>query len=248
MKIHFLGVGEAFDEKEPNTSILIKGQLNILLDCGYSAVANFWKNYPHSSFLDAIYISHTHADHYFGLPSLLLRMSEEKRKKEVKIICQKEDVKRIADSFRLAYRGAVPDKLSFKIKFIPIDKETVLKINLTTLKFAQTSHAVPNLAIRIEEDGKSICYSGDGKFTQESARLFQKTNFLIHEGYLLKGDNPYHGNMIGVIKMATERKVKNLALVHINRQIRKKLAAIKRKLQNKDINLLFPDQGSSFTI
>jgi len=248
MKIHFIGVGEAFDETQSNTSVLVRDKLNILLDCGFLAVKNFWKNYPDSSFLDLIYISHTHADHYFGLAPLFLRMTEEGRKKEIKIICQKEDVQKISDSFKLAYEKIIPDQLSFTVKFLPISRKTILKINSTTFRFARTDHSQSNLAIRIERSGKSVCYSGDGKFTKESEKLYRKTDLLIHEAYLLSEFNPYHGNIADVFNMAVKQKVKNLALVHINRQVRRNLTKIKKQFDSKKINLFFPDQNSTLEV
>jgi len=222
--------------------------LSILLDCGYLAVKSFWVNYPKTSFLDAIYISHTHADHYFGLAPLLLRMKEEKRKREIKIICQKKDIKIISDSFRLAYRGSIPDKLSFKIRFVPINGNKKMKMGSTILKFAKTDHFVTNFAIKIERAGKSVCYSGDGKFTKESEKLYRKSDLLIHDAYLLEKANPYHANMVSVLNMAIEKKVKNLALVHINRQLRKNLTEIKKQFNDKRINLFFPNQNFTFVV
>ena len=47
MEITFLGVGEAFDEEIPNTSMLIRTVIaeepvTVLLDCGYSVAPRFW--------------------------------------------------------------------------------------------------------------------------------------------------------------------------------------------------------------
>ena len=75
MKVIFLGVGEAFDEDVPNNSHLIEtGKTKILLDCGMTATPQVWKYNKDQNFIDSVYISHWHADHYFGLPGLLLRM------------------------------------------------------------------------------------------------------------------------------------------------------------------------------
>ncbi len=84
MKVEFVGVGEAFDETLPNNSQILQwGDSRLLIDCGYSIPHAFWKHHPDSEYLDAIYISHRHADHYFGLPSILVRMAEDGRKKKL---------------------------------------------------------------------------------------------------------------------------------------------------------------------
>ena len=90
MKVIFLGVGEAFDENNPNNShLVLSGKTSLLLDCGFVVPYQLWKYNNDQSFLDGVYITHPHADHYFGLPALLVRMSEEKRTRQFTIICQK---------------------------------------------------------------------------------------------------------------------------------------------------------------
>ncbi len=76
VKIKFIGVGEAFDEDLPNTSILVRArdernESSILLDCGFTAPPSFWKIAKDPDDLDAIWISHFHGDHFFVLPALL---------------------------------------------------------------------------------------------------------------------------------------------------------------------------------
>ena len=82
MRVTFVGVGEAFDENLPNTSILVESAASsILLDCGFSAPRAFWKAADNAEGLDMIHVSHFHADHYFGIPALLARFTQEGRTK-----------------------------------------------------------------------------------------------------------------------------------------------------------------------
>ncbi|HQK64027.1 MAG TPA: MBL fold metallo-hydrolase, partial [Candidatus Staskawiczbacteria bacterium] len=118
MKIVFLGVGEAFDEAQPNnSSIITAGKTRLMLDCGFTAPSQLWKYDADPNLLDGVNISHQHADHFFGLPALLLRMWEGKRTRPFTIICQKE----LKDSFdqfmELAYKG-FKAKFSYPIELI----------------------------------------------------------------------------------------------------------------------------------
>ena len=47
-----------------------------------------WKHLADPNEIDLIYISHGHADHYFGLPALLGRFREESRTKPLMILSQ----------------------------------------------------------------------------------------------------------------------------------------------------------------
>jgi ribonuclease Z len=129
MKIVFLGVGEAFDENFPNNShLVLSGKTNLLLDCGYSAVAQVWKYNNDQNFLDAVYVSHQHADHYFGLPALLVRMWEEKRTKPLAIISQEgfEDV--FLKVMEFSYPGFFA-RFNFKTDFIKAEPGQAIKFD-----------------------------------------------------------------------------------------------------------------------
>ncbi len=139
MKVIFLGVGEAFDENLPNNSHLILSDTKMLLDCGFSSVAQMWKYNDDQEFLDTVYITHGHADHYFGLPSLFDRMCEEKRKKPLTIICQKGLKETIIQVINLGYKNLF-EKLNFDVNFIEVEEGQKIKFNELELEFASTTH------------------------------------------------------------------------------------------------------------
>src|SRR5712692_6482064 len=105
MKVIFLGVGEAFDENLVNNSHIIHSETKLLLDCGYAIPRHLWKHYPDKDFIDAIYLTHAHADHYLGTPILLARMWEDRREKPLKIISQAGICKDLPVIMEYAYRG-----------------------------------------------------------------------------------------------------------------------------------------------
>ena len=91
MEIHFLGVGEACDGRQPNTSILLKTDTeesrgNILLDCGFSTPHRYFSLNPPAEELQVLWISHFHGDHFLGTPLLLLWFWEMKRESPLHIV------------------------------------------------------------------------------------------------------------------------------------------------------------------
>ncbi len=241
MKIIFLGVGEAFDEKIPNNSHLILSKTNILLDCGYSVPRQLWRFNSDQSFLDAIYISHRHADHYFGIPALLVRMWEEKRKNSLTIICQKGLKKIIEELIEYGYQR-FSNKFEFDVDFIEVEDSQTIQFNELKLSFAPTIHSVSNLAIKISDGKNTVCYSGDGTFNERTEKLYKNSDLVIHEAYSFDKKIAGHGCITDLISMAKKNNIRCLALTHLQRELRKKeIDRIKEKISNEKIKIIIPN-------
>jgi len=216
MKITALGVGEAFEEQMHNTSFLIENDCTMLIDCGYSAVRQIWKYNASADFLDIIYISHFHADHYFGLPALLFRMKEDGRKNPLTIISHRGAKSKINTLMKMAYKYSLLS-MGFKINFKEVKHGMQLKVNELELQFARTVHAVPNLAVKVSHNGSSVAFSGDGLFLKTTEPLYRDVDLLINECYYASKSSSVHATLKDVLPMAERNNVKKLLLVHIGR-------------------------------
>ncbi|MEK7664231.1 MAG: ribonuclease Z [Patescibacteria group bacterium] len=244
MKITFLGVGEAFDFENdlPNNShLLISEKTNMLVDCGYSVPKQWFKLGKEANFLDAIYISHKHADHYFGLPILLMRLWEGGRNRPLMIICQKELIDFFKDFSELAYKG-FPAKFKYEINFTGVKSGHVIKLNDLELSFAPTIHSIENLAIKISDGINSYCYSGDGQFTEETERLYKNSDLVIQETYLYDKKVFGHSYITDSIEMAERNNIKCLALTHMQRDFRKNdLPKLRDKIKSDKVKIIIPE-------
>ena len=238
MKVVFLGTGEAFDEHLPNNSQLIIGKKVLLLDCGYAIPHALWKYNANPSFIDAIYITHAHADHYFGLPMIILRMMEEGRKKDLTLFCQKGMKEMIQHVLSLAYRTL--QNVSF-LKIIEVDEGQQVKYNELLFTFAYSTHSTKNLAIRISAKNKVVCYSGDGMFTERSEHLYKNADLVIHESFKIDEELHGHATIKKVIEMAKKNNVKCLALTHIQRKTRwKETKQILKLMKSAQTKIIMP--------
>lgn len=247
MKVTFFGTGEAFDENTPAASILIQSETKLLLDCGYSSPPQIWKYTKDPNFIDAIFISHLHSDHYFGLPPLLKRMVEEKRKKTLTIVCYKGEKKKIIQVLNFGYRG-IQKNSQYPINFIEVKPTQKIKYDELFLSFAPTIHSIPNLAIRVAKGNISISYSGDGLITKKSEDLYIKSHLLVHDGYLFDRQSNAHSNMKQVVDMCQKQKIKKVAFTHIHREEKNRIPAIKKKLTQKGLQIYFPKPGDEITV
>jgi ribonuclease Z len=241
MKIVFLGTGEAFDEELPNSSVLILSKTNLLLDCGYSVPRVLWSFNPDESFLDAIFISHKHADHYFGIPPILVRMKQQKREKPLKIICQDGMKRIIQEIIEYGYQGFLKE-MEFELDFIEVVGGQVIQLNEFELSFAPTIHSVDNLAVRVDNGKNTLCYSGDGMFNQKTEKLYGKSDLLIHEALTLDERLIDHACITDLIEMAKRNSIKCLALIHLQRTLSKKdLKEVRERFSKERANVLIPE-------
>lgn len=254
MKCIFLGVGEAFDETLDNTALLVtdKGG-SLLIDCGFTAASAFWRHAPNHLpdplELDAIYLTHFHGDHYFGLPALLVRMAEEGRSKPLTIIGPKGVERNVSAMQELAYAGTM-SKAPYELKIVRATPEDRLHVAGFVLSFAPNGHLVPCQSIRVDFNGKSLFYSGDGRPTEETAALARGCDLVVHEAFALEGEVPGHGTVDASIDFALNAGAGKLALVHIQRRTRKERKAdILKKLEVvQGVEALLPEPGFALQI
>jgi ribonuclease Z len=219
MRIKFLGVGEAFDQDLPNTSIQVEVQQAgvehcLLLDCGPTVPPQFWKNCPDADRLDAIWISHFHGDHFFGLPALLARFWQMNRTKPLLILSQRGAAQIVTQTIGLAYPSLL-SKLGYDLDFVAVEPGEAVTASGLTWRSALNGHSRRNLAVRIETGGKALFYSGDGAPTAETLALARGAQLAIHEAFRLDTQVPGHATVWNCLDFARRANVSRLALVHV---------------------------------
>jgi len=251
MEIHFLGVGEACDGRQPNTSILLKvdnreNRGRILLDCGFSVPHNYLSLGPPAEELQILWISHFHGDHFLGTPLLLLWFWEMKRKRTLSILGPPGVEAAIRDAMNLAYPNLL-GRLGYSLSFHEIAPGNGLQIAESIWKGEYNEHSQPCLSLRLELYGKTIFYSGDGRPTPMTQSLAMGCDLIIHEAYGLDDTIPGHGSISTCMEFASNAGVRRLVLVHMQRDVRMQAPDAIKNLQEKfpDVETTVPERGSS---
>jgi ribonuclease Z len=254
MHMIFAGVGEAFDEALGNTSLLVLfetegAKRQVLLDCGFTAAHAFWRESPEPLELDAVWVSHFHGDHFFGLPLLLLRFWEEGRKRPFIIIGQTGIKAKVTAALDLAYPRFRP-KLGFEIEFLEASPGKELRLLDLRWSFAENGHSSPCLALRLDHDQGSVFYSGDGGPTDATKALAAECDLIVHEAFGMDELQAGHGSVDLCIDFALGLKAKALALVHMNRNVRRSRAAeVRQRLAGlAPLKALLPEPGDRLDI
>ena len=224
MEVLFVGVGEAFDEALPNTSLLVTAQgrdgvRTLLLDCGFTAPFAYWRLAPDPADLDAVLLTHFHGDHFLGLPALVLRLWEGGRRKPLAVAGPAGVADKVCACLDLAY-PSLRGRLEFSLEFTELAPGRPQDVAGVQVACAAPDHSPPCLALRLDEPGSALFYSGDGRPTAATEKLAAGCDLAVHEAYGLEPDIPGHGTVAGSLAFARRAGVHHLALVHLSRAVR----------------------------
>lgn len=142
-KIHILGCGSALPTLKHNASsqlIEMRGKC-FMVDCGEGAQMQFRRSHIHFSKLNAIFISHMHGDHCFGLMGLLSTLGMLGRTSKLRIYAPKE--------YAILFRQQVEffmQTMEYEMEMIPVDTEkqqVIYEDHSLTVETVPLQHRVP---------------------------------------------------------------------------------------------------------
>lgn len=142
-KIHILGCGSALPTLKHNASsqlIEMRGKC-FMVDCGEGAQMQFRRSHIHFSKLNAIFISHMHGDHCFGLMGLLSTLGMLGRTSKLRIYAPKD--------YEPLFRQQVDffmQTMEYEMEMIPVDTEkqqVIYEDHSLTVETVPLQHRVP---------------------------------------------------------------------------------------------------------
>lgn len=142
-KIHILGCGSALPTLKHNASsqlIEMRGKC-FMVDCGEGAQMQFRRSHIHFSKLNAIFISHMHGDHCFGLMGLLSTLGMLGRTSKLRIYAPKD--------YESLFRQQVEffmQTMEYEMEMIPVDTEkqqVIYEDHSLTVETIPLQHRVP---------------------------------------------------------------------------------------------------------
>lgn len=175
MKLTVIGCQGAYPGKNQATSgyLLEYGALKILLDCG-SGVLSLLQNYIGLPELDAVVLSHYHADHCADVRCLqyaaMIDIQTGRRERPLEIWGPGE-------AERLSWQAYCTGR-----SYLDIPGFSIGALRLTV---HANVHEIPSYAVRIEDaDGRSLVYSGDTGYYGELAEFARDASVFLCESSL----------------------------------------------------------------
>lgn len=239
--VTLIGVGEAFDPFEPNSSALVEAHgFTLLIDCGHSVATALWRRGLEPDAIDAIYLTHHHADHVLGLVPLLDRFGFAGRRRKLDIHTTRWGISHLRKLFEVGF-VRLDDKSPFPLEFHVAGAGQ--DIGPFAVGLAPTVHAVATHAILLGADGRHFAYSGDGRPTPEALALYRQADVLMHECYASapERNTPYHADLPMVAAIAGPQRI---GLYHVGTSMHEE---VRRKIAG-DSRLFMAETGMTFTV
>jgi ribonuclease BN (tRNA processing enzyme) len=211
---------------EPCSSYLVEaGGSRILLDCGSGAFSAFraLDDRP----LDAVVLSHLHHDHVADLiPFGYSRRYSDLRAWPAPRLLAPPGGLAVLSAIASAGGGS-PGHLDGPFALEEYVPGTVVEIGDARLAFAAMPHPGVSHAIRIESDGRAICFSGDTGSTSLLAAHARGAALLLCEAtYADEGESDHvHVSAADAGRAAADGGVERLVLVHVDAAKRERAVA-----------------------
>jgi len=171
--------------------------------------------------LDAVVISHMHADHFLDLIPLryAVRYGSKRRPNRLPVWMPPGGIAMLRSMTNAFANEGSGDFLDEAFDINEFDPAQPLPIGSGRLRFALTTHFITSFAIRYERSGTSITYSADTAPDRRVVDLARGTDLFLCEATLLADESEVggvrgHSSSREAAQMAADAGVARLVLTH----------------------------------
>lgn len=211
-------------EKESVSFIVEAGGNNILVETGPGVVRQVYRSGHKFSNLPTILVTHSHADHSCGFPYAIWsnfyeRLEGGTGSEEIRVLGITSVVQGLDKMLRFCYNI---DTFPFRVVYSELTSGQKTRVGEEGpyISSVPVIHTTPNIGIRIDFEGKSVCYSSDTLFAPEFVELAEGCDLMIHEAFvdaskIALSNRTKHGTAMDAGRSAQQARAKKLALVHL---------------------------------
>lgn len=213
MRLRIVGCsGSVPGPQSPASSYLVEYEgSRLLLDLGNGAFGAL-QRYADPLRIDAVILSHLHADHCLDMSSYAVYRRVKQAKEPVPVLAPAQAAHRLAVAHELS-AAPLGDVFAFTTL-----SERSWDIGPFTVTAARMNHPVETYGIRIEAGGRSLTYSGDTGRTGALTTLARDCDLLLCEATFTSDvDAPPNLHMTGAdaADHAKRAGVEHLVLTHL---------------------------------
>lgn len=246
MRFTFLGTSAGIPTKERNVTALAvqpsSGRDWYLVDCGEGTQHQLLKTPFSLAKLKAIFITHVHGDHCFGLPGLIASAHMQGRRAPL-TICAPAGIESM---LRHIIELCDMSRLRFELNFVASDqKDFLYRDERVKVEAFELSHRVPCFAYRFEnclnEDDprprRKLLIGGDNDSPQCLISALAPGDVLIHEATFTQsvldaiGPVTQHSSAAQVASAAEAAGISELVLTHFSQRYSQRVSSGPHSMQ-----------------
>lgn len=238
MHLQFIGSGDAFGSGGRfNTCFHVVGErANFLIDCGASSLIALKTQKISANDIQAIFVTHFHADHFGGIPFLMLDAQFfSKRNRPLTIAGPQGLAEYYERVMETAFPGSSKTKPRFDLSLLELKAREQTTVAGITAEPFQAHHGNPGgpfFAYRFEVEGRSIAYTGDTEWTDELIDAGAGVDLLVAEAYFYEKKVRLHLDVASLLDRLPEMRPKRLVLTHMSEDMLSRLDAIPYETAN----------------
>jgi ribonuclease BN (tRNA processing enzyme) len=185
----------------------------ILLDLGSGALGPL-QRYADPFAVDAVFISHLHADHCLDLCGyhVLRRYHPQGAQPRIPVWGPVGTAQRMAQAYGL------PEAVGMNDEFAFYEHDERVRLGPFVVESVPVNHPIPTVGFRVTADGRSLAYSGDTGPCDGLDRLADGVDLLLAEAAFQSGeDNPPDLHLTGADggRAAARGRVGRLVVTHV---------------------------------
>ncbi|MGD0229940.1 MAG: ribonuclease Z [Syntrophorhabdales bacterium] len=215
MKIKILGTGTAVPSlaRVSSAYLVSTGAGNILVDVGPSIVRRLLESGYSVNDVDVMVLTHFHPDHTGDLAAFLFACNygESERHGGLSLIGGR-GVRPFFRRLSRVYPWIAPQHYRLTIKTLPGGAMRAGPVSVTT---APVAHRDESIAVRIEEEGKRVVFSGDTDYSPALAALASGADLLVAECSFPDRKAKGHLDLPTLCRIAKEAAPRRVIMSHL---------------------------------
>jgi ribonuclease BN (tRNA processing enzyme) len=219
LTVTFAGSGDAFGSGGRFQACLHlqpSGGPPLLLDCGATSLSALKTLGLDPGQLGAVFVSHLHADHFGGLPFLILDGQFSRRSEPLTVAGPPGTARRLHEAMEVCFPGSADVRRRFAVEVVELTPGGSTEVAGTEVTAFEADHpsGAPALALRLTVGGKVVAYTGDTAWTPVLAAAAAGADLLIAEAYYFSKPVPYHLRHADLVEHRAELTCRRIVLTH----------------------------------
>jgi len=235
MRLHFIGSGDAFGSGgRLNPCFHVVGkQVNFLIDCGASSLIGLKHQRIALNDIQAIFITHFHADHFGGIPFFILDAQFLlKRSKPLTIAGPTGLAQWYERVLETSFPGSSRTKQKFPLSLVelkPSERASVAGVKVIPFQAHHGTPDGPFFAYRLEAEGRTIAYTGDTEWTDELIGAGSHADLLVAEAYFFDKKVRFHLDLASLLEKLPLIQPKRLILTHMSEEMLARMGTLEHE-------------------